>query len=508
MSGRTELYKGSLEKAYNHFLAVSSTGLFQHKTHTGFAILKILFGASNDYSEAFTATDRNALDYYDHAKLLELLIRNSRYKTAYDYSRNLIQFNPVPDAYYYGGIAATALGRYEEAADLFLTLNNDCRYHIKAEEKLMLLEKVADDSFYSIRDRNGGRIAKSFSNTDVNGGSSDYLAFIIPLIQIHEKDLYNSVILTIDNRIQHIAENTLQDQSGILIAISPESGDILAIAAAENCLEKEFYLKRLQPGFLINIVTAIAAEELKAEINPFPMECPSEKKYGDITIYSDHSKELLRGIHDVIIYECNSAFSESAVAIGKERLLDVAKRFWFNRSVEIGGRKVDIASAGIENDAPSLALFTNGYHRVWTTPLHLAMIASSIASNGTIYHPRFVLSKQNINGNSYFKEDSSILNVAAQEITINPIKTAMLEIGRKIMADTKMDMNIPRLGALYAYSGGVTAPFTWIFIGFYPADNPAIAFSLTLSDVSASKEEIVSKAIYFISELYKNRIIL
>jgi len=507
-SGRNELYEGSLDKAFNHFLAVSSTGLFQHKTHTGLAILKILSGASKDYSGAFVTSDRNALDYYDHAKLLEQLIRDSRYKTAYDYSSNLIQFNPVPDAYYYGGIAATALGRYEEAADLFLTLNNDSRYHIKAEEKLTLLEKVADDSFYSIRDRNGGRIAKSFSNTDVNGGSSDYLAFIIPLIQIHEKDLYNSVILTIDNRIQHIAENTLQDQSGILIAVSPGSGDILAIAAAENCLEKEFYLKRLQPGFLINIVTAIATGEMKADIISFPMECPSEKKYGDITIYSSHTTEPVRGIQDAIIYECNAAFSESAIKIGKERLCDAAKRLWFDRPFEIGGKKVNVASAEIGNDPASLALFTKGYHRIWTTPLHLAMIASSIASNGTIYRPRLVLDKRNIDGNSYFKEDSRILNVATEESTMNPIKTAMLEIGRKMAADSKMDVNNPRFGAVYTYSGGVAAPFTWILIGFYPADNPEIAFSLILSDGSASNEEIVSKAIYFISELCKNRIII
>ena len=507
-SGRNELYEGRLEKAYNHFLAVSSTGLFQHKTHTGFEILKILYGDSKEYVGTFAKTDRHTLDYYDHSKLLERLIRNSRYKTAYEYSRHLIQFNSIPDAYYYGGIAATALGKYEEAADLFLALSGDSRYHIKAEEKLTLLGKVADDSFYSIRDRNGGQIAKSFSNADLNGGSSDYLAFIIPLIQIHEKDLYNSVILTIDNRIQHIAENTLEDLSGILIAVSPGSGDILAIAADGNCLENEFYLKKLQPGFLVNIVTAIAAGEMKADIISFPMECPSEKKYGDVTIYSSHTIEPVRGIQDAIIYECNAVFSESAIKIGKEKLCDVAKRLWFDRPFEIGEKKVNVASAEIGNDPDSLALFTNGYHRIWTTPLHLAMIASSIASNGAIYRPRLVLDKRNIDGNSYFEENSRILNIAAEESTINPIKTAMSEIGRKMMADSKMNMNSLRFGMLYTYSGGVEAPFSWILIGFYPADNPRIAFSLILSDDSASKEEIVSKAVSFISKLHKNRLLL
>lgn len=506
-SGRRELYSGNLEKAYNHFLAASSTGLFQQKTRAGLAVLEILQGGTSDDPGMFGKTDRSALEFYNHTKLIEWLIQNSKYKKAYNYSRILLQIHPSPEADYYAGLAATALGKYEEAADLFLALSEDNRYHMKAEEKLTLLEKIADDEFYSIRDRNGDRIAKSFSSADINGGASDYLPYVIPLVQVKEQDIYNSVFLTIDNRIQRITEKTVEDLSGILVALSPSSGDILAVTANGDCLTDEFYLKKLQPGFLVNILTTVAAAETKNDAISFPYGCPPEKKYEDIIIYGGDKKQPISNIRDALINECNVYFSECALKIGNERLAETAKRFCFGRSIEIGGKNIEVAVAEIEGNPSSLALFTGGYHGIWTTPLHLAIIASALGSDGAIYRPRLVLNKKNIDGNSYFKEEPKILNITAEESTLNLIRNIMSENGRKIVADSKSNAEGLRFGALYTYSGGVEAPFAWILIGFYPSDNPKIAFSLILTDDSASKENVLSRAIYFLSQLDRNKIL-
>lgn len=492
--GRNNLYKGNLDRAHKHFLSVSATGLFHLKTYTGIEIIKILNANYPDNPEFFDKNQCEALEFYNHRRLLENLINQSKYEIAFHYSQMLLSCNPEPEVIYYSGIAATAIGKYEEAANMFLSLSEDNAYHIKAEEKLSMLEGIADESFFSVKDRHGAKIAKSFSEINNHSNGEEHLKYILPLMQLYENDLYNSVILTIDNRIQKASEETLGGLSGILISISPQTGDILSMAASGQCLNEKFYFKKFQPGFLINIVTTIAARENNLNTQSMTIDCPREKKIGDITIFNNQVSKAPINIANALESGCLSYFAELALMIGNENIEDTAKRLFFNTPINLGAESVNIAKMIINNRDKTLAKFSTGIYDSWTTPIHLALIASTVAAKGPVYKPRLILDKRNINGESYYKEKPILLKISAEESAFDPIANAFVNIGAKI---SKNEL----FGAFYAYSGGLSTSFSWILIGYYPLDEPKIAFSLILVDDSATEENIKKKAVQFISEI-------
>ena len=499
-SARKAMYCGDFNHAYKHFIAVSSTGLYSSKICTGLEILAIVNRMNGNGNHYVTKFRTSGLDFYNHAKMLEYLIKNSLYEDAYGYSRALILSKPSPEAYYFGGAAATALGKYKEAADMFLTLSKYNSHNIRAEEKLTLLEEIVNESYFAVKDRNGVGIAKSFSEKDNNGGFSGILNKIAPLMQIYENDLYNTVILTIDAGLQTIAENTIKDSSGILIALSPSSGNILAITASGQCDEKEFYVKKIKPGFIINLVTSIASYEQTAG-KPFTMNCGRETNFNGIRIYGENKQYTITSINDAFLHNCSAAFAEMAVNAGENAIKDAANRLCFNRPMEIGGKNVILGSIETEGGPGSLARFTTGSYKSWITPLHLAMLASTVAAKGPIYKPRIVFDKQNINGESYYTYKPSLMRISAETKTLDVISQAFIDCGAAI---GEKSTNIPPFGAIYAYSGGLSSPFSSMIIGFYPINEPKIAFSLIMIDDSASKENIIKQLTYFISEIYKS----
>src|SRR3990167_7370512 len=153
----------------------------------------------------------------------------------------------------------------------------------------------------------------------------------------------NNIFLTIDGRIQSIAEKALGNKRGSVVVMDPWNGEVIALASFPrynlNTLNEDYstlnsnpqkpFLNRpiqsvLPPGSVFKIVTAIAAlEENKIDENT-QFACYGTLKVGGIRFhcFSKYGHGLLN-VEEALQYSCNIFFFEAAKALGgaKKKIL-------------------------------------------------------------------------------------------------------------------------------------------------------------------------------------------
>lgn len=222
----------------------------------------------------------------------------------------------------------------------------------------------------------------------------------------------SSLELTLDLVLQHIAERELRAavekhraEAGTLIAMDPNTGEILALAnypaynpnvpgAVEAVLRRNRAVQEIyEPGSTFKIVTAAAAIE-EGVISPEDMidtapgiiRIPGRSKPVD----DEHAYGLL-SFADVIIKSSNVGAIKAGWQIGAERLNRYVRRFGFG---EIHAPDFRGASGGIvwppeRLDVSGLASVSMGY-QVAVTPLQMVTATAAVANGGQLWEPRLV----------------------------------------------------------------------------------------------------------------------
>jgi len=247
-----------------------------------------------------------------------------------------------------------------------------------------------------------------------------------------------TVLTTLVPRVQKAARGALGSLQGAVVAIDPQSGDILAmysnpgfdpqplsggtpteIEQAWNTLTsdpdtplvahafQDLYL----PGSTFKTVTASASLEngwgpAKEWPNPHHLALPGTdahiENFGDE--YCNNGAKTVP-MATAFRDSCNVPFAEIGLALKADRLTAQAQAYGFCRTeptISLACQNDTIPfvlpwdvghfpdASYFENNEAALARSAIGLDNVLTNPLHLALIASAIANQGTMYEPRLV----------------------------------------------------------------------------------------------------------------------
>jgi penicillin-binding protein 2 len=238
-----------------------------------------------------------------------------------------------------------------------------------------------------------------------------------------------NVVLTIDARIQQVAEQALHSvrisDKGAVVVMNPQNGDILAMASSPtydpNILVPRVSVEdwqvlndtnRLplisratygsyQPGSIFKIVVALAGLEAGTLDPKAKLRTQKHFRLG---------KQLFEDLANPGDYDFVTAFKASSnyyfiyfgLQAGLHALMDMGSRFHLGERTalpviqEVGGRfptdallkqQRSLGSPWQEGDTANLCL-GQGYINV--TPLQMAMMTSAIANGGKIFWPRLV----------------------------------------------------------------------------------------------------------------------
>ncbi len=219
----------------------------------------------------------------------------------------------------------------------------------------------------------------------------------------------SDVTLTVDAELCSYAYKALNGKKGAIGVYNYKTGEIVCMVSAPtydpankpddietNEKYDAVYLNRLinglfTPGSTFKTVTTVAAIENIPDLGTREFECTGalDTAQGGQIICNNTHKEL--GIGKAFTKSCNSVYAELGIELGKEVLAKTAKSMGFGKSYNISGfssaKSIFDLKDAVEIDIGWASI---GQHTTLVNPLHLMMIAGSIASDGSTPIPYYI----------------------------------------------------------------------------------------------------------------------
>ncbi|MGV8885797.1 MAG: peptidoglycan D,D-transpeptidase FtsI family protein [Microbacteriaceae bacterium] len=388
-----------------------------------------------------------------------------------------------------------------------------------------------DDAFsYLRRYTNGplyapvtGYFTLDQGNTGVEGALNDYLSgsaneqFLNKLYAIvtGQDPKGAAVELTIDKKVQQVAWDALGNNTGSIVAIVPQTGEILAMVSKEsydpnllavhssknvietyNALQSDAQKPLVNraiagdlyaPGSVFKIImTAAALEsgEFTTE-SEFPNPARLTLPQSNSVITNSGGRACGPGANATLAtalrLSCNIPFAQLGQKLGADRIGAMATAFGFGTAFQVPMRATPSSYPPVASDA-ELMLSSFGQASVRVTPLQMAMVSAAVANDGKVMNPTVV--------ESVLGPDLSVLENHEPTVFGEPISPEIAAIMKDMMvagvangaASNARISGVDVGGKTGTAENGGDRPYTLWFTGFAPADNPQVAIAVVIEN--------------------------
>ena len=308
----------------------------------------------------------------------------------------------------------------------------------------------------------------------------------------------NNLNLTIDQTIQEIAYNSLGDHIGSIVIMDPRNGEVLAMVSKPsydpNTLDQDWntliqnndapLLNRssqgaYRPASTMKIVSSDVILGSGINTNFYDSGTVKIQNY-DIKNYGDYSYGNVN-LRTALMNSLNTYFAAKINEIGKKPYKDVAEKYMFNKNYKFDIEKINAKIPFDDLNQVDMAMTGFGYGKTRVTPLHMAMIASTIANEGKMMQPRLVRNVVNKDGKIIKESKSEVLSDVTSSDIANTIRDYMVDVVNYGTANKAYLQSVQiagKSGTVDKKGGGVDV---W-FVGFAPAYDPKLAFAIVVED--------------------------
>jgi len=319
-----------------------------------------------------------------------------------------------------------------------------------------------------------------------------------------------SVVLTIDKAIQHIAERelalgvrTFEARGGSVVVMDPSTGEILALANYPPFNPNEpskhptahrrnrAVVDRFEPGSTVKPFTMAAALAAGAVKPNQSINCENGvTRMGGRLLHDAHPYEWLTPTQ-ILAYSSNIGTAKIAQDLGKKDLYRGFRRFGFGEPTGLG---VPGETAGIlrhyrrwyEIDTAAVS-FGQGMS---VTNVQLATAMSAIANGGRLMQPMLVRRMSDGHGATIEENKPRVRRqVVPRRVAklVGQMLTAVTEPGgTAIEAAVNGYLVAGKTGtaqkADYVHGGYAKDKWLASFIGFAPADRPSVVISVVIDE--------------------------
>ncbi|MDA2978345.1 MAG: penicillin-binding protein 2 [Actinomycetota bacterium] len=308
--------------------------------------------------------------------------------------------------------------------------------------------------------------------------------------------------LTIDHSLQTIAAEALGTQTGVVVAIDPHTGAILALVsypsfdpntligpnagqaglALENDPDEPLRNRATDetyaPGSVFKIITTASGLDTglvspSSEFDdPVELELPASQS----TIKNSDGDVCRNGtqvsLEYAFVHSCNTTFAQLGMDIGGAQLGEATDRFGFNEVVPFDLRVLASffpSDGSLDDNLPATAQSAIGQRDVQVTPLLIAMSGAAVANAGTMMTPYLVYDIFTSDGNV---ESSTVPNFwrrAMSPATASVLTDLMEQV---VVSGTGRKAAVPGIriaGKTGTAERSGQPPDAW-FVGFGPVE--------------------------------------
>jgi cell division protein FtsI/penicillin-binding protein 2 len=338
----------------------------------------------------------------------------------------------------------------------------------------------------------------------------------------------DDLTLTVDSRLQRAASALLAQTglAGAIVVLSVLTGDVLALASSPTfdpvAVEDDERWQEVSSGTSQRLVnrtlrryylpgstfkTIIAAAALENGMADATFRCAKEgyRPGGTIRpIYDDGGVNEVHGtigLTEALRVSCNQYFAQLGVALGPERLSEMAKKFGFQVDAAPDATREPRYDDDVWDNkeknfrrlfSPSLsrlvlsnkigtydlALESYGQGYLQVTPLQMALVAQAMAHpSGQMMAPRLdFLSEPRVLRESMSAKNAAQVRAMMAEVTTHPAGTAVSAFAQLYRAGIATG---GKTGTAQFETAQGHRVDSW-FIGFAPLNDPQIAYAVVV----------------------------
>lgn len=349
---------------------------------------------------------------------------------------------------------------------------------------------------YDVKGKSG---LESEANFQLLSSHAFFLEQIMNEFQ-NKKNRGDTVVTTLDSRLQVAAYNALGDRRGAVVAIEPSTGKILAsvskpdfdpnylndnwdwlISDEENSsLLNRATQGQYPPGSIFKVVTSLDYLRKNGTLQGFGYNCTGSitKQEHTITCYNNgvHGQEDLPTAFAV---SCNCAFAQMGVDLGGNSLRRAGESLLFNKKLPLTmDYNKSTLSADNSSGDPLLMQTAIGQGNTLVSPMHMALITSAIANNGELMMPYLIDHVENYNGDKVSgnsPESYRELMTSSEAKALRGLMENVVTMGTASSLNGQGYTAAGKTGsAEYDETG---ASHSW-FIGYCNTDNPDMVVSI------------------------------
>ena len=291
---------------------------------------------------------------------------------------------------------------------------------------------------------------------------------------------------------------------GIFVAVDPKTGDILAMATYPSFDPNHFsdyppelwknraVTDQFEPGSTFKVITGSVALEVGAAtlastyVDPVRLE-----RWGGVVNCWRAGGHGEQTFVEALENSCNPVFAVmSADEIGPARFYEYIRAFGFGGrlGIDFPGEGTGLVPRPTPN--PSLQWANVGFGQgIAVTPLQMAMAVAAIANGGTLYKPRLVKEIRTKDGDIVEARAPEIIRQVLSRQTAQEFISAMRSVvanGSGTRADVPGYRVAGKTGTAQIPEHGRYIDLNMAtFVGFAPADDPAIVGVVMLYKVHA-----------------------
>jgi penicillin-binding protein 2 len=345
-----------------------------------------------------------------------------------------------------------------------------------------------------------------------------------PATQGH--DLY----LTIDAETQAAAEEAMADKPGVVVALDPTNGDVLAMVSHPDFdpntlsggltasrwaaligdpgrpLNNRAIQGQYPPGSTFKIVVAAAALERRAVTAGTQKACTGGKYFGNRTFRDwKAGGHGIVDLHRALVESCDVYFYEVGDQLGVDAIAEFSRAFGLGEptGIRLASEKKGLIpstewklAARREPWYPGETLSVAiGQGYVSATPLQLAVMIGTVATGGERYRPRYVREVRMRDGTTTPTETVAEDHLAISPRTFSVLRSALKGVvvepagtgrsARSTVTDIAGKTGTAQVVAMAPGSRGSKAAHledhAW-FVAYAPADAPRIAVTVLVEN--------------------------
>lgn len=313
----------------------------------------------------------------------------------------------------------------------------------------------------------------------------------------------NGIQLTVDIELQKYAYELFPDGGrGGAVLYNYKTGEIYCLysapgidldnpakaASSEGLLLNRVTQGRYAPGSVFKIITLACALENIPGVMDRTFTCEGHFQVTDEMELRDTDGEGHGTIsfREAFSKSCNIAYGQLALELGEDKLRKTASDLGFNGNFLFSDLIVyESRFPDSVKDEGELAWTGVGQGRLMVNPMHMALIAGSVANGGLMAQPQMLLGVVDDDMHVQNKLSAGIYSRMMNPSTANTIREMMIDVvenGTGSSAAVKGHVIGGKTGtAQVNSSGGAYQPHSW-YVGFCAEDNAPFAVCVMIEN--------------------------